>query len=310
VAVGYFRAALASRPASDEIHAKLGRTLLATKDTAGAVAAFRKALAVNPDVAVVREFARALAPHGGLEEARGVWEKILVLDPSGHNAWYGYAELCLFLGREDDYRRARRELLTRFGATTNPFEAERTARACLLLPGTDDELRRSVALAERAIAEREGDKWGHPYFEFVHGLAEYRQGQFDRAISTMRSDAASVLGPAPRLVLAMALHRSGRAAEARETLAAAVQAHDWRANQVQVDDQNGWIYHVLRREAETLIPTTLPAFLEGDWRSQDNIERPALLGISESEALYGTASRLYADAFAADPDLVEGLTTQ
>jgi eukaryotic-like serine/threonine-protein kinase len=310
VAVGYFRAALAIRPNSDEIYTKLGRALLETRDAEGAIAAFRKALVLNPDVAVVRDLAKALAPHGGLEEARGVWGKILERDPSGHDSWYGYAELCLFLGREDDYRRARRDLLTRFGATTNPFDAERTARACLLLPGTADELRQSAALTERAIAEREGDRWAHPYFQFVHGLARYRQGQFDRAISTIRGDASSVLGPAPRLVLAMALYRSGRAAEARETLAAAVLAHDWRAKQVHADDQNGWIYHVLRREAETLILTTLPAFLQGDWRPQNNIERLTLLGICESEALYGTASRLCADAFAADPDLADRLTTE
>jgi serine/threonine-protein kinase len=52
------------------------------------------------------------------------------------------------------------------------------------------------------------------------------------------------------------------------------------------------------------------AFRQGDWQPQDNYERLALLGICESEALYGTASRLCADAFAADPDLAERLTTQ
>ena len=125
----------------------------------------------------------------------------------------------------------------------NPFDAERTARACLLLPGTDDELRQVMAVVERAVAEREGDKWAHPYFEFVHGLADYRQGQFDRAIATMQGDASGVLGPAPCLVLALSLHRSGQVTEARKTLAAAILAHDWRAMQVHArDQQNGWIY--------------------------------------------------------------------
>ena len=39
-----------------------------------------------------------------------------------------------------------------------------------------------------------------------------------------------MLGPAPRLVLAMALHENGRADEARKTLAEATLAHDWRAS--------------------------------------------------------------------------------
>jgi serine/threonine-protein kinase len=256
------------------------------------------------------------APQGELESSRAAWEKLLERDPPDHKSWYGYAELCLFLGREEDYGRARRVLLTRFGATTNPFEAERTARACLLLPGTDDELRQAVALAERANAKREADKWARPYFEFVHGLAEYRQGQFDRAIATMQGDASGVLGPAPRLVLALSVHQSGQATEARKTLAAAILAHDWRATQVRARDRNGlpdqdrWIYHILRREAEAVILPKLQAFRQGDWQPQDNNERLALLGICEFEALYAAASRLCADAFAADPDLAARLTTQ
>src|SRR5262249_23604339 len=178
------------------------------------------------------------APQDKLEALRAAWEKLLERDPPDHGSWSGYAELCLFLGREEDYRRARRALLNKFGATTNPFEAERTARACLLLPGTDDELRQAVALAERAVAKREGDKWGHPFFEFVHGLADYRQGQFDRAIATMQGDASDVLGPTPGIVLALSLHRSGQATEARKTLAAAILAHDWRAMHVRTNEGN------------------------------------------------------------------------
>src|SRR5262249_45980827 len=152
-----------------------------------------------------------------------------------------------------------------------PFIAERTGRACLLLPGTDDELRQAVALAERAVAKREGDKWAHSCFEFVHGLAEYRQGQFDRAIATMQGDAPGALGPAPRLVLALSLHRSRQATEARKMLAAAILTHDWRASRAR--DHNGWIYHILRREAEAMILPKLQAFRQGDRQPQDNNER-------------------------------------
>jgi hypothetical protein len=117
--------------------------------------------------------------------------------------------------------------------------------------------------------------------EFVHGLAEYRQGQFDRAIATLQGDASGVLGPAPRLVLALSLHRSGQATEARKLLAAAILAHDRRATQVRARDQNEWIYHILRREAEAVILPKLQAFRQGDRQPQDNYERLALLGICE-----------------------------
>src|SRR5207253_11011881 len=126
-----------------------------------------------------------------------------------------------------------------------------------------------------------------------------------RAIATMRGDAARVLGPAPRLVLALALHRSGQVAEARKTLAAAVLAHDWRASQVR--DQDGWICHVLRREAEGMILPNLPAFLDGKYQPQDNDERLALLGVCQFTNRTRTSARLYADAFVAAPRLAEDL---
>jgi serine/threonine-protein kinase len=242
---------------------------------------------------------------GRLNEAREAWKSALESDPIEHDAWYGYAELCLFVGDEDEYRRARRDLLERFGATTSPYVAERISRAWLLVPATGDELSRAVALARRAVPLHGGDKWAQPYFAFVHGLADYRQGQFDRAISSMRGDAATVLGPAPALVEAMALHQKGRADEAREALASAVLSYDWSANQVR--DVHGCIYHTLRREAESLILPNLPAFMDGKYQPRDNDERLSLLGACQFANRTRATARLYADAFAADPALADDL---
>ena len=77
----------------------------------------------------------------------------------------------------------------------------------------------------------------------------------------MRGEASGVLGPAPRLVLAMALHENGRADEPRKTLAEATLAHDGRA--IDGRDQDGWIAHVQRREAEAMILPDLPWLLDG-----------------------------------------------
>jgi eukaryotic-like serine/threonine-protein kinase len=73
----------------------------------------------------------------------------------------------------------------------------------------------------------------------------------------MRGDASKVLGPAPKLVLAMALYQKGEVAEARKALAAAVAGHDW--SPADVRNQDGWICHSLRREAEAMIPADPPA---------------------------------------------------
>jgi tetratricopeptide (TPR) repeat protein len=256
----------------------------------------------NPDSQ--RALRTNLMGQGRLEEARVAWQTALEANPVDHNVWHGYAELCLFLGREDEYRRARQALLARFGATPNPYFAERTGRACLLVPPTGDELRQAVILTERAAAmDRIQADWAYPHFLFAKGLAEYRQDRFDQAISMMRGEASQALGPGPRLVLAMALHRSGQVAEARKTLAAAVVSHDWRANQAR--NQDDWFVHVLRREAEGMILPNLPAFLDGKYQPQDNDERLALLGVCQFKNRTRSSARLYIDAFAADPSLAE-----
>src|SRR5258708_34821158 len=59
-----------------------------------------------------------------------------------------------------------------------------------------------------------------------------------------------------------------------------------------------------------MILPNLPAFLQGEYQPQDNDERLALLGICQFQGLAAAAARLYADAFAADPDLAEDLTTE
>jgi len=247
----------------------------------------------------------ALLRLGRLKEAQVAWKSALKVIPPEHEDWHGYAELCLFLGEEDEYRHVRRDLLKRFGATSDSYVAERAGRACLLMPATGDELQRFVALTKRAFARNPGENAAQPYFKFGHGLAEYRQGHFDQAIAMMRGEAAQVLGPGPTLVIAMALHQKGHADQARKTLASAVLSYDWSASQVR--DVQPCILHALRREAEKIILPNLAAFMDGTYRPQDNDERLALLGACQFASRTRTIARLYADAFATDPALAEDL---
>ncbi len=227
-----------------------------------AVAAYRRAVAIEPRITGAQKRLRDdLIRRGRMEEARETWRTALEADPPEHDAWYGYAELCLFLGMEDEYLRSRRELLRRYGASTDPFIAERAARACLLRPLSGDELRTAATLGERAWSvDRAKYPGPYPNFLFLRGLAEYRLGRPGRAIVLMQGEASRVLGPAPGLVIAMAMHRERRTAEAREALATAVRSHDWSAARAR--DQDSWISHALRREAEGLILSDLPAPLE------------------------------------------------
>ena len=64
--------------------------------------------------------------------------------------------------------------------------AERDGLACLLLPASEEELRRAVALVDRAVAT--GPKFfpANAYILFIRGLAEYRQGRPQQAVPLLR----------------------------------------------------------------------------------------------------------------------------
>jgi eukaryotic-like serine/threonine-protein kinase len=214
-----------------------------------AVDEFREAARLLPE-----KRAEAMQRQRGLllklgrgSEVHAAWKKELAARPPKHDDWFGYAELCLFLGDEAEYRRARSELLVQFGATKDADVAERTGRACLLLPASEGELQQAVALTERAVAA----SGANPYFRFAQGLARYRQGRFDDSIKLMTGGAASVMGPSPRLVLAMAQYQKNQQDQARKTLAAAIASYDWSG--AKADNHDAWIAHILRREAEALI---------------------------------------------------------
>jgi serine/threonine-protein kinase len=308
-AIDIFQRAVRLDPENVWAHYNLGNALKSQGRLGEAAAHYRRAIALDPKHAEAQTGLRGILMRRGRgEEVRVAWQKALAANPPEHAAWFGYAELCLFLGQEKEYRRARQALLARFGASTDPFVAERTGRACLLLPGSADELRKAVTLIDRAMAAGWARRdWAYPYFLFAKGLADYRQGKLKNAVWVMTGDGAKVMGPAPRLILAMAQHRQGHREEARKTLAEAILSFDWSA--AQADGQDAWICHVLRREAEALILPNLPAFLQGTYQPRDNDERLALVGVCQFKDLRRAAARLYADAFTADPTLAEDLTT-
>jgi serine/threonine-protein kinase len=338
-ATRYYRWAVRIDPKYARGHTNLGNILKAAGPIEGAIACYHKALEADPDYAwahfdlanTLQELGRRdealehyrcfleLDPtnshvanivradqvwRGRGEEVRRQWKKALDADPPSHDAWFGYAELCLFLGDEAEYRRARQDLIRRFGATTDPGVAERTARAILLLPPPEDELQAAAALAERAVAAKATTpEWVYPFFLFAQGLAEYRQGRFDNAIDIMNGDAGTVMGPSPRIVIAMAEYGKGQREQARKTLAETIAGFDW--SPAQAVSRDHWIWHVLRREAESRIFPTIPAFLEGRYWPHDNTERLAFLGVCRFKNLNLAAAKLYAEAFAADPKLAD-----
>ncbi len=298
------RKAIELNPKFTLAHVNLARVLYAQGNLADAIACYKKAIELDPNDDRTRsELVKVLAPLGRLEEVRAAWAAALEGSPPSHDAWFGYAELCLFLGREDEYQSNCRALLKRFGDTADPSISERVGKASLLLPTSGDDLDRAAALVDRAAAA--GPM--HPYYDWfmaTKGLADYRRGRFDAAIDAIHQVGAKpAWADVTRPVLAMALYRSGRTREARETLAAAVQSYDW--NETKADYEDKWIAHILRREAEELIVPNLSAFLKGEYQPKDNSERLELIDPCGFRKRYLSAARLYADALAADPKLAD-----
>jgi serine/threonine-protein kinase len=233
----------------------LGLVLLARDRPNEAVEHLQAAVAMEPNHTEAQQALRtALIRLGRLADARAAWAKALEVGPREYDTWSGYAELCLFLGKEDEFRLARSQQLARFRDTTDPFVAERVGRACLLLPASEDELRQAAELAERAATAADPKyDWARPYFHFAKGLADYRRGRFDDAIAVMSNEAKNThyIGPSARFVMAMALHCKGNTDEARTALEAAVASYDWTP--AKADYRDVWIPHILRREAEATI---------------------------------------------------------
>jgi serine/threonine-protein kinase len=245
-----------------------------------------------------------LIRSGRGETARAEWENVLKAGPANHDVWYGYAELCLYLGNQAEYKRACHELLKRFESSRAPRVCEQVGRACLLGVVGPEDRARAAALIERAVrSDPHADAWAHPYFLIAQGLARYRFDDFDGAVQAIRGEAMRVHGPLPHLVVAMAHKRAGRTDEALRSFAKALEIYDWR----QVDNHDAWLYQTLRHEAEPLFMPNLPALLAGQARPRDQSERLALIAVCRSMQRTATAARLFVEAFAVDPELANRL---
>jgi serine/threonine-protein kinase len=269
-----------------------------------------QALQLEPKNFVIQmSLNQVLLRQGRRREAQANWRTALESNPSETEAWFGYPELCLFLGEREEYRRIRGIFLDRFGATKAANLAEPISRTCLLEPGTEEQVRKASELADRAIAAKSTTlDWIYRYYVFAKGLADYRAGKLKSAIEAMEGEASRVMGPAPGLVLAMAQYDSGKKQEARRTLAKAVAVFDWSDSAA--DNRDVWIVHILRREAEARIVPNVEAFLKGAYQPVDGEEQLALVGTCQFQGLHLAAARLYAGAFEGAPALAEELKSE
>jgi serine/threonine-protein kinase len=257
--------------------ASLAHALNGLGDVAGAIAACRQAMTADPaNVGNGKRTTSLLAFVGRLDLALEAWAKYLERGPTDPEAWYGYAELCLYLGLREEYQRTCRELLKRFGKTNQVHFAERFGRTCLLLPGSEEQIAQAAALTDRAVAAGPEHPF-YDFFRFAKALADYRQGRHEKALAVLRQ-LARPRGWAPaRLLFATALFRCGHKDEARTALDDAIRESQWA--EIFAYDVDAWLAHILRREAEDLMVPNLTAFFQGTYQPRDSGERFSLPGV-------------------------------
>jgi Flp pilus assembly protein TadD len=259
-AVAAYRRTIELDPRATGVRYNLGIALYLLGKWEEAVAAYRRAIELQPNWA---------PPHGGLGfalahlgrpgEALAAYRRAIELDPDAPDIWNHMATLWAQARDRAAYRGHCRRILDRYGRTTDPLTAERTAKACLLLPLGGPEQEAACDLADRAVAMAQ-DHWVRPWAEATRGLAAFRRGRFADAVAW--ADRCLSRGPGDwnreipaHLVRAMALARLGRLDEARVALARASDLYQTKVanpggQAAKVDWHDRVTCEVLRREAE------------------------------------------------------------
>jgi serine/threonine protein kinase/tetratricopeptide (TPR) repeat protein len=160
------------------------------------------------------------------------------------------------------FEQLRRQMLSRFGETTNPVIAARIVRDCLILPWSGAELEQVGKIADAALTAG-SNHWAWNYIQFSKALAAYRQGDFKSAADSLQTPLQDQGKDVARdvegyMVLAMAQHWQGYPGYARDALTTGLglaarlpssdnDLKDWKA-------WNDWvIVQALLREATELV---------------------------------------------------------
>ena len=265
---------------------------------------------INEEAADARDVANAyraaLIQAGKMKEVRDIWYKSLQDPAAGFDRWSGYPEFCLFNANIEEYRFARAAISDRFRSTTSPQRMQQIALTCLLLPASREapaELQHACALADQALSHKTPTSGDYSAYVFVKALADYRRGDFDAAIKEAGGDGSRIMGPCPKLIVAMATKAQGRSTEAERALADAAVKFDWRLGSA--DSRELWVYHLLLREAQSSIVPDLTLLIDGSRKPIDNNERAILIAACQSARLHRRCTQTFIDALAVEPGFIE-----
>ncbi|MCU0786213.1 MAG: serine/threonine protein kinase [Verrucomicrobia bacterium] len=183
----------------------------------------------NVEIQALRMRADLRARQSRFREAATDLNRLIEMEPDDHWHWFILAPLLVHLGEDTAYDAMRRAMLVRFKDTENALTAERVAKAAMLraldeedTPGLDQLVR---TIVRQGAAGQQFDEFSQyrDAFNLCESLAEYRQGDYTKAIQAAGSVAGSsyiFFQPVAQAVQAMSYQHLGRPAEARAALAA------------------------------------------------------------------------------------------
>ena len=174
--------------------------------------------------------------------------------------------LAVFLARNQNrpaYEKLCQRILKTFPKPKNVYVADKLAKACLLLPTAEVDLRAVGHMADLAVTLPGGDDFSRPFFQLCKALTEYRQGRFSEAVewsqSTLTNRYTSSHAHA-YAVQAMARYQLGEKEAARAMLATAEELAPPIPGVSDAEARNEWLVRVLARisldEANALIQTS------------------------------------------------------
>jgi serine/threonine-protein kinase len=329
-AIKCYRKAIELDPMDANLHNNLGSALNDRGKVDEAIACYRRAIEIDPRFADAHNsLAIALHGKGKEEEAVACWRQAIELDPKNAKVYANLGTVLAGKGQLDEaiayFRKAIAldpKLIETHGKLGNALRARgevEEAIACFrkLIALDPKDTGAHINLGSALLDREKVDEAIACFRKVIELDPKYAQAHYNLGNALRRKDRVEeaitsfkkAIEIDPKYAeahcnLGSALTHQGHFAEA---LAAYRRGHelgtkrpDWRYPSIQ------WV-----REAERLaaLEAKLAAFLKGEHKFKDTAERLGLAGVCQAKKLHHAATRLYADAFAADANLVGDATT-
>jgi serine/threonine-protein kinase len=182
-AIAVFRRATTLKPELPAAHYGLGVALAGQGDRDGAFAAWRRAVALRPHA---RLHSNIEIEKGRFHVGRREWQQAIAcyaraqkLFPREDSlVWFEYAAVLLLSGDEAGYRKTCADLVQRCGKTPEPLRAYLVARACTLAPGAAADAARAGRLAQPMLKTDSTGAWSLTQ----QAALEHRAGRLAQAL--------------------------------------------------------------------------------------------------------------------------------